>query len=381
MIKLLGTASADYEKSLNMTFLTEAFKNQVNLDTLLCSSSLFEHAGSKSSHPAPTPSEQQLSAKMHVFYGRSVEPLLDADDENARARRVHPYARSRVYDLRRYNDYNEWGPFLDDGTCSIDWEKVQCIMTVLLYNLRALNERSTYHQRGSRQWPERRNNPFDGTAPYSFVPIPTPCPAHEAAKVKEPVPDLAAEDPYGVTGTWRRIVCFLDYTDLYAFNFEGARLPLPEERPPIDTQEAIRIITLKIRVTAVSPPGEDDHPDWPVVSFNGTSRSMHTSWDPNANSKIRGTVRTTKEGEVRWTSFSIYHGEERWRSEGVQIGGLRSGRGIIGTWFDKDYDVHGPAGPTAFWKTSDDVEVCPLNNLAGEARSNMPLPSYLLTSP
>jgi hypothetical protein len=25
----------------------------------------------------------------------------------------------------------------------------------------------------------------------------------------------------------------------------------------------------------------------------------------------------------------------------------------VGTWFDKDYDPHGPAGPTAFWKISD----------------------------
>jgi hypothetical protein len=46
-------------------------------------------------------------------------------------------------------------------------------------------------------------------------------------------------------------------------------------------------------------------------------------------------------------------GEERWRSEGIQVGGVRSQRGVIGTWFDKDYDPHGPAGPTAFWKISD----------------------------
>jgi hypothetical protein len=28
----------------------------------------------------------------------------------------------------------------------------------------------------------------------------------------------------------------------------------------------------------------------------------------------------------------------------------------LGNWFDKDYDVHGPAGPTAFWKVSDDIQ-------------------------
>ena len=46
-------------------------------------------------------------------------------------------------------------------------------------------------------------------------------------------------------------------------------------------------------------------------------------------------------------------GEERWRSDGIQVGGLRSQRGVIGTWFDKDFDSHGPAGPTAFWKICD----------------------------
>jgi len=45
--------------------------------------------------------------------------------------------------------------------------------------------------------------------------------------------------------------------------------------------------------------------------------------------------------------------EERWRSEGIQVGGLNTRRGVVGTWFDKDYDPHGPAGPTAFWKVTD----------------------------
>jgi hypothetical protein len=39
----------------------------------------------------------------------------------------------------------------------------------------------------------------------------------------------------------------------------------------------------------------------------------------------------------------------------VQIGSIRSARGILGNWFDKDYDPAGPAGPTAFWKLSDDI--------------------------
>ena len=39
--------------------------------------------------------------------------------------------------------------------------------------------------------------------------------------------------------------------------------------------------------------------------------------------------------------FSAFTGEtdefseERWKSEGIQIGGPRSARGVLGTWFDK----------------------------------------------
>lgn len=71
---------------------------------------------------------------------------------------------------------------------------------------------------------------------------------------------------------------------------------------------------------------------------------------------VAGSVRQTPEGEIRWTSFSIFHGEERWRSEGIQVGGIKSARGILGNWFDKDYDIHGPAGPTAFWKETDELD-------------------------
>lgn len=56
---------------------------------------------------------------------------------------------------------------------------------------------------------------------------------------------------------------------------------------------------------------------------------------------------------MRWTSISVYHGQERWKSEGIQVGGLRSARGVMGFWFDSEYDAHGPVGPTAIWKASD----------------------------
>ena len=79
-----------------------------------------------------------------------------------------------------------------------------------------------------------------------------------------------------------------DYADLSAINFDSEPIPPGQEREPIDTQEAIRLITLKLRISKIEPPGEDDGQMLPVVHYTGSSRSMHTSWDPNANSKIRG---------------------------------------------------------------------------------------------
>ena len=131
---------------------------------------------------------------------------------------------------------------------------------------------------------------------------------------------------------------------------------------------------MELKVTRIEPAAAGDKFGLPTVHFEGTSRSMHTNYDPNGNSKIKGrlapcvcieseliltaigTVRMTDEGEVRWTTYSIYNGsvlylctcdyplgkcadagyrEERWKSEGIQVGGVRSARGILGNWFDK----------------------------------------------
>jgi hypothetical protein len=43
----------------------------------------------------------------------------------------------------------------------------------------------------------------------------------------------------------------------------------------------------------------------------------------------------TREGEVRWTTWSVFNGQERWRSESVQVGGVKSAKGVLGHWFDK----------------------------------------------
>ena len=89
-----------------------------------------------------------------------------------------------------------------------------------------------------------------------------------------------------------RVVNFLDYHDLFDYNFQPPFPPEDEERPPIATKEAIRLIKLKLKVSRVEKAGEhsdpESHPDHPIVHFVGTSYSVLHHFDINGNSKIRG---------------------------------------------------------------------------------------------
>ncbi|KAI1207948.1 uncharacterized protein F4807DRAFT_160003 [Annulohypoxylon truncatum] len=349
---LLENAATDTERvrqtthpvSRNAHLLSSIFKDETNQFAFLCRSYIFErarHGFSGQSYPAPQVDHQQ-SAHLHCLYG---VPMLYAHPESHRTRRsrMSPWACSKVYDLRQYTDNTNWGPFMDDSTDRVDWEKVEAIMIVIGSNLKKL---------GLTKFPVCKNFwdlPFAGTWPGSYKALPV---------VHEPEP-LDLQDPYGITGTWLRVVCFLDYTDFFAYNFTSEAQPAVDEpRPPIDVGEATRLILMKIRVTRIEAPGPDDGQELPVVHFEGISRSLDDSYDENANSDLRGmrgSVRLTREGEVRWTTFSVFSGVERWRSESVQIGGVKSAKGVLGHWFDKDFDPRGPAGPTAFWKVSDKV--------------------------
>ncbi|KAL8715918.1 MAG: hypothetical protein Q9220_000585 [cf. Caloplaca sp. 1 TL-2023] len=405
---LLKTAAIDHS-SRNIAFLDSLISNQNTLQ-LLCNSSLFRWASTttqpsqcSNNHPPPYvhsqqihPSHQplettppssnsettdfnhvylqsgqipksgyvepppepqilqsQLSAKLHCLYGVPIQHLPRSSSashrHDLRANRgikIHPFARSKVYDLRQHSEATLWGPFRADGSHNVDWEKVEAVFMILAHNVQLFADKYVEHSSILLPpWTE----PFTGVTPHSWAR------ASKSSDIERPLPlPLHLQDPYNLTGVWMRIVCFLDYRELFTFNFSEDQ-PLPgQPRPPVDTEEAIRFITVKIHVTKIEPPGEDDGQDLPIVHFKGTSISALPPVDPNANSKIRGTVRLTPEGEVRWTTFSVFHGEERWRSEGIQLGGVQAARGILGYWFDKDFDEYGPAGPTAFWKVSDD---------------------------
>ncbi|KAF2200576.1 hypothetical protein GQ43DRAFT_396099 [Delitschia confertaspora ATCC 74209] len=365
---LVNSSSEATGSSRNISQLTDVFLNSKNVDSFLKRSSLRRHfikdeadvsvflsQSSRRLHylddnaelvlqiPADDEDDRQLSAKIHclhgfqISHGKSLPSLL-------------ALARSHVYDLRNYTEYTGWGPWRKDGSMRVDWEMVEALMIDLGYN-------SIYcHPRFRPVW----SKPFAGITRNTVVKN------YEFAILKELDIPLDIKDPYNISGTWIRIVSFLDWNDLYHFNFSA---PPPNGRPrdPIYTREATRHIAMHLEVTKVEPYSksgnngvfydcvDDSNPAFPLVHFAGTSHSLDSSMDSNAISDIKGTVRLTLEGEVRWTTISIFNGEQRWRSEGVQVGGPASERGVIGTWFDKDYSDEGPVGPTAFWKVDESM--------------------------
>ncbi|OAQ97015.1 hypothetical protein LLEC1_08108, partial [Akanthomyces lecanii] len=253
--------------------------------------------GSKSDDDEQTKTHQR-SAQLHCLYGTPIQNV-----GRLRSERTYPFACSTVYDMRGHTTRTRWGPFRDDGS-----GRSKRFVAKLFSDV----------------W----STPFSGSWAGSYMPTPTPSPAPALSS-------LELSDPYGVTGTWYRtnssiqVVCFLDYNDFFNYNFPmGDPFPTNLPRPGISVGEATRLIILKLRVTHIEPPGPDDGQELPVVHFTGDSRLLDDGWDANASSELKGTVRLTTEGEVRWTSSSIYNGEERWKSEGVQVGGARSARGV-----------------------------------------------------
>jgi hypothetical protein len=79
-----------------------------------------------------------------------------------------------------------------------------------------------------------------------------------------------------------------DYTELFSYNFSAAPPPFDQPREPLDTGEAIRLITMNLKVTTIEKPSPEDGQALPVVHFAGHSRSFHARWDPNGTSAIRG---------------------------------------------------------------------------------------------
>lgn len=197
--------SITYGPSQNVSILRECFSEDSTVHAFLCRSFLFQRARApvkKFVSPKQPPTEErQMSAKLHCLYGA---PVLNFS--RLRSSRTHPFAISKVYDIREYTTRTRWGPFMDEGPGpvgseinedgqeglpgdKVDWEKVEAIMIVLWHNMKTkgLDRLPVF----SQFW----GTPFAGCWPNSYVPEPK----------NRDITDLELEDPYDVTGTWLRV--------------------------------------------------------------------------------------------------------------------------------------------------------------------------------
>lgn len=138
--------------------------------------------------------ERQLLGRLMTYYALTYDSPADPTEENAAVRKrlneVRRTSRCFVYDLRRYKEDTLWGPFVrgEKGELRTNWVHMEHVVNVVALKLRELPVLAL------RLYSKPRAG-LSATQAYS-APF-----AH----------DRKPHDWAGVTGTWRRFVCFMDY--------------------------------------------------------------------------------------------------------------------------------------------------------------------------
>ncbi|GAW01398.1 f-box domain-containing protein [Lentinula edodes] len=272
----------------------------------------------------------QLRSRLRAYVSLTHDP---SDEEESTkvvaARRIE--SRCFVYDIRNYKPITHWGPFLANGF--VNWQHIEHLGNVVLTNLRELpgSWATTVPSLG-----------LENTQAFS---APGPC------------SDI---DWAGVEGTWRRYVCFMDYRDLFAFNYSNVAHGPRNAEFFRDSRfrEATRLIEIKLylvsrsqlRFYTPSPDLEDLKTRYPTLFFCGVSRGVSGN-----EAKVEGNVCIGIDGTIRWTFYDLIQGAVHdlstlWCSKGVQLGGIASAAGIVGSWGTSVHDQGDPVGPFWLWK-------------------------------
>ncbi|PCH34560.1 hypothetical protein WOLCODRAFT_27282 [Wolfiporia cocos MD-104 SS10] len=143
----------------------------------------------------------------------------------------------------------------------------------------------------------------------------------------------------GVTGVWRRCICWMDYRDLVLHN-------LSSQFDETSLQEAVRIVPMRLRVASYSPSSVAAYPDRPTIHFEGETAGTSAN---NQVRKVRGSVSVIADGSVKW-AIKLEDSSLNWVSIGVQIGGPTTAMGVLGIWTGASHERVEPLGPFWAWK-------------------------------
>ncbi|KAI8976350.1 hypothetical protein BD414DRAFT_524606 [Trametes punicea] len=174
--------------------------------------------------------------------------------------------------------------------------------------------------------------------------------ANPSGKGKEKADDpdeVEGWDWAGVTGIWKRCVCWMDYRDLILHNYF---FQLSGEFEDPHLAEAVRIVAMRLRVKSYSPSNVAGYEHLPTIHVVGETTGASIAGQPR---QLRGTVGVIADGSVRWNlQFSSVEGgsEDEWVSEGVQLGGVASAMGVLGMWTGARHERMDPLGPCWAWK-------------------------------
>ncbi|KAH9927518.1 uncharacterized protein BXZ73DRAFT_48780 [Epithele typhae] len=299
----------------------------------------------------------QLRCRLRAALALSHESSFDAD-ARARMAALRRVSRAFVYDMRRYQPRTLWGPYrvwdADGRTVLADWEHVEHIVNVVGLKLREI-------QLASLGFYKRPLFSVEALRAYSAVS------AHSC-----PEGDWA-----GVTGKWRRFVCFMDYRQLahqYSLLPPGPHDPSFFDEP---FDEALRPVELnlaliskdeyfsKTREVPVDPSrAGPEHPTGPIADAEDPAfPTLYFAGQSHGVASVRGKVSTLADGAIRWQFVTSYDGRMQWSAEGIQLGNVCSAAGVAGIWTGAFHDREDPAGPFWMSKVGDDLPTGILNSL------------------
>ncbi|XP_006462868.1 hypothetical protein AGABI2DRAFT_207517 [Agaricus bisporus var. bisporus H97] len=248
----------------------------------------------------------QLHSQLHTLYG------LTRKDLTKQARRE---SRAYIYDMRRYREENEFGPLVEGGRY-VNWVHLEKIHHVISMHVDSV---------------------FEGMIEYMIYPLSMPFTQTEEGE-GEGLPEDA--DWAGIEGDWAVFFCFYDHRQLMAYN-QSADIVNRLDTSIFEQEgmtEEFRKLEAKFHVTGLT--NDVEHPGRPIISFEGVVNQPSTS-------TMHGRVRLTSDNHLKWTfvSDSSETGIGAvWSSVGVQVGGVGSSFGVLGSWTTVFHDDEDPVG-------------------------------------
>jgi len=257
--------------------------------------------------------ELQLRYKLHFWLG-----LTKRDGDTS----AKVDSRAFVYSFRNYRERNGWGPFRTDSSGLLNWRHLWAIEHTMALFLVGADEATEATE-------------------IEDVSI-EPCPL-SLGFCQSIIPNgmnIAQEHDWaGVEGLWRVAYCFIDHQDLLVYND-----PSLSEDDPLDTSllesgeiaESYNDAEVYFRVIGVEE--DPEHPDYPQINYVG---------ELDGNFTIVGYVKISVDNEI-WFHFRAGNQDQPvWSVDGVQVGGVRSTAGVVGSWATVFHESDDPVGP--FW--------------------------------